>query len=67
MCRLLRPGGMLVGSSYFPDTKEQADANLAENPFHLHICTKGEMEKMLKKRFNKYHIYNNRLFFRAEK
>jgi ubiquinone/menaquinone biosynthesis C-methylase UbiE len=65
--RVLKPGGRLIGSSAFPDTRKQADALCAKNPHHLHICTMDEITDMLKNRFKRYNIFNNRLFFWAEK
>jgi ubiquinone/menaquinone biosynthesis C-methylase UbiE len=40
MCRVLKPGGILVGSSFFPDTTEDAVEALSADGFHLHVCTK---------------------------
>jgi ubiquinone/menaquinone biosynthesis C-methylase UbiE len=65
--RVIRPGGELIGSSSFPETREQADALCAENPYHLYICTRGELISMLEKRFSLYYIYQNGLFFWAQK
>lgn len=65
--RVLTTGGMLVGSSAFPETREEAQALCARNVHHLHICTKSELMEMLHRRFRRYHVCHNRLFFWAEK
>jgi SAM-dependent methyltransferase len=65
--RVLKPGGMLVGSSAFPRTLEQAETLCARNPWHLHICTRSEMEALLKERFGSWSIAFNGLFFWARK
>lgn len=65
--RVLRPGGMLIGSSAFPETRKEAQALCARNPHHLHICTKSELMEMLQRRFRRYHVCHNGLFFWAEK
>jgi len=66
--RVLKPGGFLIGSSAFTDTKEEADALCSENKYHLHICTKHEIKKLLKEQhFKKIKVFQNRLFFIARK
>lgn len=65
--RVLTTDGILVGSSAFPDTTEAAEDLTAENPHHLHICTRSELMEMLRSRFRRYHLYHNGLFFWAEK
>jgi ubiquinone/menaquinone biosynthesis C-methylase UbiE len=65
--RVLKPGGMLVGSSSFPQTPEEAETLCARNPWHLHICTRSEMEALLKERFESWSIAFNGLFFWARK
>lgn len=65
--RVLRPGGMLVGSSAFPGTRKMAQALCARNPHHLHICTKNELMGILRSRFRRSHVCHNGLFFWAEK
>ena len=65
--RVLKPGGMLVGSSVFPQTLEEAETLCARNPWHLHICTRSEMEALLKERFGSWSIAFNGLFFWARK
>lgn len=66
--RVLKPGGMLVGSSSFPETPEEAGALCALNPHHLHIVTRSEMIGRLDDLgFTKIRIFGNRLFFTARK
>jgi 2-polyprenyl-3-methyl-5-hydroxy-6-metoxy-1,4-benzoquinol methylase len=45
--RVCRAGGMLVGSSAFPETRAEADALCAKNPHHLYIYTRAEMRALL--------------------
>lgn len=64
--RLLKAGGILVGSSFFPETRDEADTLCAGNEFHRHICTKGELHDFLDNvGFEKIRIFKNRLFFSA--
>jgi ubiquinone/menaquinone biosynthesis C-methylase UbiE len=65
--RVLKRGGMLIGSSSFPETREQAMALCARNPYHLHIFTRAEFDKLLIDLFSKHYIYQNGLFFWAVK
>ena len=66
--RVLKPGGILVGSSSFPETSEEAEAICAQNPNHLHIATRSEMiDRLSELGFVKIRIFNNRLFFTARK
>ncbi len=65
--RVLKPGGILVGSSSFPHTVEEAERLCARNPWHQHICTISEMEALLNERFGSWSIAYNGLFFRARK
>ncbi|MDH3973175.1 MAG: methyltransferase domain-containing protein [Deltaproteobacteria bacterium] len=66
--RVLKPGGMLVGSSYFTDTEDDAEKVCSKNKFHLHICTRAEIERLLTEAgFNNIRIYNNKLFLTARK
>ncbi|HZO13273.1 MAG TPA: class I SAM-dependent methyltransferase [Polyangiaceae bacterium] len=45
--RVCRPGGILLGSSAFPENKTDADALCALNEHHLHIYTRDEMHTLL--------------------
>jgi len=66
--RALKPSGLLIGSSFFPDTRTEAKRLSLKNQYHLYICTKGEMTMLLKKQgFKKIKIFQNRLFFVAKK
>ena len=65
--RVLKRGGMLIGSSSFPETREQAMILCARNPYHLHIFTRDEFDKLLIDLFSKHYIYRNGLFFWAVK
>lgn len=66
--RVLKKDGVLVGSSSFPNTVEEASAICSNNKFHLHICTKQELIKLLLDcGFEHTKIYKNNLFFIAVK
>lgn len=68
IARVLKPGGMLVGSSSFPETPGEAEALCAQNPHHLHIATRPEMiDRLGELGFTKIRIFGNRLFFTARK
>lgn len=66
--RVLKFGGRLIGSSYFPDTEEEAEKVCSRNKCHLHIYTKYELKELLKGRgFEKVVVFSNQLFFIAQK
>lgn len=67
--RVLKIGGILIGSSGFPDTrKEEADTLCSTNKYHLHICTNSEIIELLRKQgFKKIKVFRNKLFFMARK
>jgi len=66
--RVLKPGGYVVGSSAFPDTREEADRICARNKHHLYICCKDEFQTILRATgFKRIRIFRNRLFFTAQK
>lgn len=68
IARVLKPGGILVGSSSFPETSEEAGSICAQNPNHLHVATRSEMiDRLSELGFVKIRIFNNRLFFTARK
>lgn len=68
MYRVLKPGGFLIGSSAFPDTKEQAKTLCSKYEYHLHICTKQAFKELLiEQGFKEIRIFQNRLFFMAKK
>ena len=68
MYRVLKPRGFLIGSSAFPNTREEADTLCSKNKYHLHVCTRQEIRKLLRKQgFKKIKIFQNRLFFVAKK
>lgn len=51
LARVCRPGGLLFGSSAFPETRWGADRLCSENPHHLHIYTRLEMLELLGRTF----------------
>lgn len=66
--RVLKKGGFLIGSSSFPDTREEANTLCSKYKYHLHICTKQEITNLLRKQgFKKVKVFHNRLFFIARK
>jgi len=68
VARVLKPGGILAGSSTFPETLAEAEAVCARNPYHLHINTRSEMiGRLTACDFEQIRIFSNRLFFFARK
>jgi SAM-dependent methyltransferase len=51
LARVCRPGGLLFGSSAFPETRWGADRLRARNPHHLHIYTRADMLELLGTQF----------------
>ncbi len=68
IARVLKPGGILIGSSSFPETSKEAESICAQNPYHLHILTQPEMiGRLYDCGFEKIRIFTNRFFFFARK
>jgi len=66
--RVLKTGGILIGSSYFPETREEADKVCRENEHHLYVLTGKELIELLSgSGFKKIKIFKNKLFFIAKK
>jgi cyclopropane fatty-acyl-phospholipid synthase-like methyltransferase len=61
--RVLCPGGQLVGSTAFPESRQAADRLRAKNHSHLHICTRCELASLLSDRFHQYRLYRGRYFW----
>lgn len=59
LCRVLRPGGLLIISS--PDKKEYTDIPNYHNEYHVHELYREEFESLLGARFPHYQIYGQRL------
>lgn len=62
IARVLRPGGVFVGTSVFPETEQEARDTQSTNQYHLHICTRTEMLALLGQYFNKAAIIGNWIF-----
>lgn len=58
----LRPGGVFIGTSAFPETREEAEQIRSTNPFHLHIFTKVELESLLARHFSTWNIIAGWMF-----
>ena len=68
MYRVLKSGGLLVGSSSFPDTREEANTLCSKNKYHYHICTRQEIKDLLREQgFKNIKVFQNRLFFYGKK
>lgn len=65
--RVLRKGGIIFGSSYFPSSREEANRLSSNNQYHLYIYTKNEIKDLLKKKFSKTYVFKNRSYFIAKK
>lgn len=57
--RVLRPGGVFVGTSAFPASDDEAQAMAVSNPYHLHIFRHDEMLDLLRRRFSNATIIGN--------
>jgi 2-polyprenyl-3-methyl-5-hydroxy-6-metoxy-1,4-benzoquinol methylase len=64
--RVCRPGGMIFGSSAFPETRAAADALCAQNEHHLYIYTRAEMKALLRDVFSRP-LRLTKHYFAAEK
>jgi 2-polyprenyl-3-methyl-5-hydroxy-6-metoxy-1,4-benzoquinol methylase len=58
----LKKGGIIIGSSSFPVTRDEASEQCKTNPFHLHIFTQAEITEILKKNFREHTVINNWMF-----
>ncbi|MDR1125617.1 MAG: methyltransferase domain-containing protein [Deltaproteobacteria bacterium] len=60
---LLAPAGVFIASSYYADTREQAERALTEtnNPYHLYLFTKEEIGGVCAGLFPEVHIYGDLL------
>jgi len=68
MHRVLRPGGIVVGSSAFPYTRPGAERLRARNVHHLHVCTRSEIQRLLVRAgFSDARVFANGMFFTARK
>jgi lipopolysaccharide transport system ATP-binding protein len=59
VARVLRSGGVFVGTSAFPASATEAQAMVATNPYHLHLFTRDEMLNLLRRRFSNATIIGN--------
>lgn len=64
MHRLIKDNGIFIGSSFFPATREEAEASVSftENPFHFYIWTVDEITRELKKYFSTVKMVDNWMF-----
>ena len=51
LARVLRPGGVVVGSSSFPERADEAERLCSGNPHHLHVYTRRAMRSLLREVF----------------
>lgn len=66
--RVLQPGGLVIGSSYFPDTRVEADRVCAQNKHHRYIFCRDEFKRrLLATGFRRPRIFRNRFFFMARR
>lgn len=65
--RVLRSRGIFIGTSYFPETREQADQLCNGNPDHKYILTRSELAALLHAHFSSYYISQDKLWFLAMK
>ncbi len=62
MSNALKNEGFLIGTSFFPKTKQKADKLCSTNKYHLHIFTENEMDAILQKYFKEYVIIDQWMF-----
>ncbi len=68
MYRVLKPRGFLIGSSAFPDTREEADILCSKYKYHFYIYTTQEIKELLREQgFEKIKVFQNKIFFIARK
>ena len=60
--RVVRPGGVFIGTSYFPVSRDEALAMRANNPAHLHIFTSDEILMLLRQYFSNAIIIGSWMF-----
>jgi len=66
--RVLQPGGLFLGSSYFPATRLEADRACAQNKHHRYVFCREEFICLLKiTGFRRVRLFKNRLFFMARR
>ena len=60
--KALKKDGILIGTSVFPNTTQEAADMCSKNSYHLHVFTYKEMKRLLKKHFSQYKIINQWMF-----
>jgi SAM-dependent methyltransferase len=60
--RVVRPGGVFIGTSYFPVSRDEALAVQRNNPAYLHIFTSDEMLMLLRRYFSNAVIIGSWMF-----
>ena len=58
----LKTGGVFIGTSTFPQTREEAREIAARNPHHPHIFTAGEFQDLLRRHFSRAAIVGGWMF-----
>ena len=58
---ILKDGGVLIASSYFPSSREEADFVCSKNKHHLYIFTEQEIMAYCKHLFKRTFIANKML------
>jgi 2-polyprenyl-3-methyl-5-hydroxy-6-metoxy-1,4-benzoquinol methylase len=59
---LTRPGGIFIGTSSFPETRQEANVIRQTNPFHLCILTRAEMLDLLQRYFGRAVVVGGWMF-----
>lgn len=62
VARVLRPGGVFIGTSAFPVSEQEARQMEAQNPYHLHVFTEAEMLALLRRHFSQATIIGSWMF-----
>ncbi len=58
----LKPGGRIVGTTHLGETRAEADTFNRDNPYHLYMWTRGEIEETLGEEFTDVTVVRNWMF-----
>jgi ubiquinone/menaquinone biosynthesis C-methylase UbiE len=65
--RVLKPGGMLIGSTPLPTSEAGVQLELDTNPYHLHVFMPTQLDEFLHNYFTNVHVLHNNRYFWAIK
>lgn len=62
VARVLRPGGIFIGTSAFPASADEARVMASAHPYHLHVLTPDEMLALLLQHFSNATVIGGWMF-----